>query len=114
MTPQEVAKKILKIVTENPGMHNQDGWGEKTECGTSACVAGWAAIVTNNAEWRKMQGGFNLITTTEESFAELGERVLGLSFHDSRALFYSCNNSQAVQALDYLAAGKAIEWEEIL
>lgn len=51
---QELAKKILEKIESDPRSHNQDTWGgtnspELEACGTVACAAGWAAILTGNA-----------------------------------------------------------------
>ena len=90
-----LAKKVLHRIETEPGTHDQTVWVERPddnvefgdldelwesmqlhsfaefECGTTACVAGWAAI-----EHLKDTGGDFLGWDTVE---ELAEEVLGLS-----------------------------------
>jgi hypothetical protein len=67
MTPAQVARRVAEIIRAHPGMHYQGSWwdaglqaGEAdmlpvarllasldaSRCGTTCCVAGWAAAVT--------------------------------------------------------------------
>src|SRR5690242_8359943 len=39
------ASKVLTYVRNNPGEHEQGFYGQKTSCGTAACIAGRAVIL---------------------------------------------------------------------
>lgn len=56
----ETAQAVLDIIRKTPQKWNQEHWGKqeettgaKNECGTTACVAGWANLLHGNGMWVK-------------------------------------------------------------
>lgn len=140
---QELAKKILEKIESDPRSHNQDTWGrtnspELEACGTVACAAGWAAILTGNATVfealsrdpyskhryiiRMTSEALELIPkeyrySEEENmydFQYLGQHLLGLSERDREILFFCTTNDEARKALQHIARGLPVDWLRIL
>ncbi len=46
-----LAAKILNIVVNEPEKHDQTVYGRVGPCGTTACVAGWAVLLSGGVPW---------------------------------------------------------------
>jgi len=42
----ELAYQVLDHILAHPEMHDQGDWFRRTECGTVACFAGWATLLS--------------------------------------------------------------------
>lgn len=108
-TTQQLCQLVLDQITTYPESHDQGDWHYATEeCGTVACVSGWAQLLADGQvlpTWLARDG----VQETEARGAEL----LGLSAYDAVRLFYSCTNDQAKLALKYLANGEQIDWDVV-
>lgn len=119
---RKLAADILEQITSEPDTHNQTQWGstndpENHECKTVACVAGWAAILTNQVryEYNEVYGNYSILPASCDSSSDIpsiGEKALGLDDFDAEMLFYDCTNFQAKEALGYMARGERIAWED--
>lgn len=97
LTPSQVAEKILDIITEDPDRWNQSEWYIESplhdgddythECGTQACVAGWATVITVGR--RTPTGG-------PASYFVAGQKALGLNEHQADWLFDCTRNKEEV------------------
>ena len=96
---QETAQVILDIIREFPDLHDQTTWGFADSCNTPHCIAGWAKVVHH------AQLGW---VTARHA----GQEALDLKYQDACNLF-GCNNERALHALEYLAKGDPIDWQEI-
>lgn len=95
LTPSQVAEKILDIIIEDPDRWDQGVWyaesplhegGDHTyECGTQACVAGWATVLT---------AGRKILSAT--SYFESGRKALGLNYYQACWLFDDERNKEEV------------------
>lgn len=102
---QETAQWVLDKIREEPENHKQADWS----CGTAHCVGGWALIAHGDVKV-KVKGG-------------RAAQLLGLSDpplrledtweSDSHRLFYRSTEAEAVRALEYLAHGEPIDWQEV-
>lgn len=113
---QETAQAIFDAIIANPKQHNQSVWMERTaHCGTTRCVAGWARHVHGHTDTEISSGAVpaedypsapaNLLT---------GADLLDISYADARVLFYRTSNEEALTAIEWLARGKKLNWDEIL
>jgi hypothetical protein len=106
LTPPEygakTAQMVLELIQLHPEMHNQRDWiiqpGDRriNFCHSTLCVAGWAqwlheGVVCDNAD-------------------TAGARYLGLDEDDANLLFNS-GNAPALAALECVARGEKINWE---
>jgi hypothetical protein len=92
--------KVLDHITANPLEWGQGVWATETECGTAACVAGWAVIMSGHTlefedmhMWDRLTGrrlntGPSARRTTDgEPIADVARRELGLNVDQSKYLF---------------------------
>lgn len=115
MANRDVARQVLEIITEHPENHDQSTWCEPgvhsllyistvedvTGCGTTMCVAGWAALVDEY----KIDTSLDLAVKgrSRMTIRAAGERALGVDFRLVNELFYLANNRRAVDILTQLA-----------
>lgn len=108
-TVLQLRQLVLDQITTYPESHDQGDWHYATEeCGTVACVSGWAQLLVDGQvqpTWLLRDG----VQETEVRGAEL----LGLSTYDAARLFYTCTNDQAKLALKYLANGEPVDWNVV-
>lgn len=88
-------------ITMHPETHKQHSWGDKHPCGTTHCIAGWAAALS----------GADLTWTSSGALAAVGdshhvqvyaENVLGLDVHEASDLFFEFSENRALAKLDAL------------
>lgn len=48
-----LAKAVAEYITAHPEEWDQGQWGIETDCGTTACFAGWTLILTDRAEFER-------------------------------------------------------------
>lgn len=123
---QETAQWVLDVIRMNPELHNQASWWGATReesyqsegfysCGTTHCVAGWAAFAHMEMVTKEFAHWVNYLE--EEALGhlvpEIGALVLGLGKDDAGRLFLQTTDSQAVHALEYLAKGEDIDWAAV-
>lgn len=109
----ELAQRILEEIEARPDSHKQSSWG--TSCGTKACIAGWAAIITGKAVFTDQgMGVLELVTTDQRNFDIVAGELLELSPADADKLFFLYDESIAKTALRQIAEGRGtIDWSFI-
>ena len=119
-TPEQLAlaKEVSEHLHEHPEQHYQGDWFAETECGTTACVAGWTAILDGA---RLVREPFGLadgptkarIVVGGEPIGVYAQRALGLTNLEAERLFhYEIDNALALSYLDDLiddCAASALE-----
>ncbi len=113
---KELAAEIVNVIKAHPEQHFQASWGEGNECGTTACIAGWAAFLTGKAHYEvDSQGGMSLLTENGfMDFDEISAKLLELNQETADKLFFYYNNEGALKALEHIAAGEEVPWSEIM
>ena len=97
ITGKALAEKILRQITEQPETHNQDIWATSNDCGTVACIAGWAVEFNRNegeGENRALRRLANELDTPPW-FDTVGRELLGLDRGTASNLFYAPSNRRA-------------------
>ncbi|MFC5799147.1 hypothetical protein [Streptomyces formicae] len=102
---------VREQITSHPETHRQVMWGRRTECGTTYCIAGWAAVLSgqkllwegyagaSTETWWLDDGRGNVLTTIESYARE----ALGLSDEEAGDLFaFDLPEPKALQRLDAL------------
>lgn len=112
---QLLAQVILDYITLHPERHSQSSWAKgdlTSECGTTACVAGYAILFSDDHRFYiDVDGDLMPIQGKGRvTFAEAGAQLLGLDAFDQEFLFYNTDNEDARKALGYLARGEEIDW----
>lgn len=87
----ELLNKIKERITEEPRQFDMGTWfspysPEIPNCGTAACIAGWALAISYNENPQRA----NLLALKEGTgYALPASRFLGLSYLESTRLFYT-------------------------
>jgi len=102
-------------VTMHPETHDQFMWARKTECGTTYCIAGWAAVLSGQqllwelageagdeeAGWIRIIGPRG--PTAGRSISTFARDELGLTPYEAGELFASdLSEDEALAKLDAL------------
>lgn len=119
LSPQQTAQAVLHQILMHPETHDQTdwGWGRAIDgsldyhCGTIACVGGWAIRVNGITDSRQIPGDKSLLVG--RLLFSTAKDLLGLGTKDADRLFYTTTDEQAIHALEYLANGKEIDWEDV-
>jgi hypothetical protein len=95
---------VLTYITEHPERHNQEIWVERSDCGTTACLAGWTVMRHGDTiEWRpypavSIAGAVTIAdTVTVEGDPDTWDipsraaHLLGLNHTDAEYLFSPLN-----------------------
>lgn len=97
ITGRELAEKILHQITEAPETHNQDIWSTVSDCGTVACLAGWA-VEFNRNEGEGVPRALERLAgelDTPPWYDAVGRELLGLDGGTAGSLFYATSNRRA-------------------
>ena len=109
----DLMRAVREQITKHPETHDQTSWGERTECGTTHCIAGWACALNGDALlWEsddEDDDGRRLETASmldiEDGWITIPERaqeILGLDNAWANQLFFESSEDQALAKLDEL------------
>lgn len=109
---QQLARDIVIQMTHHPETVDLMSWGKTDECGTTACVAGWAALLSGHAKYDE-HGLLGLFGTAQEEygrsgFQSFGRHALGLDADLAYHLFHNTDETHAVEILSLVAEGKEL------
>lgn len=110
--PQLLAQQVLDHIRMNPRQHSQVTWVNPSHCGTTRCVAGWAVFLTTGSDLVDFRG-IDFVVPRGLAYRETGARLLGLNRLDAGKLFFDVNDAEAVHALEFLAKGDPIDWQQV-
>jgi hypothetical protein len=93
---RERREAVAAAITQNPTLFDMSDYARETECGTEACIAGWAAVIASQRGeiiWnRGMSSVMDRVATpgrgTQHIITWAGE-WLGLKKEDVSPLFHS-------------------------
>jgi len=127
----ENIKKLIALletgdVVDINGTHlkfNMDTFGESNECGTSACIAGWAAVLGTGKPLmiRRTSWGEDVTTHEYGSIGEYAGEWLGLDAITENDLFYGegdgyvvnlndIDRAWAIRTLKHLLETGEVDW----
>lgn len=130
MANATLAQEILERVENHPSAHNQGWWlrdkkgssvvvlppTEEPECGTTMCVAGWAAHLSGYL-LTSYSGGVSTATlpsAPQRQVPDVARELLDLSEVDAYILFHYTCVEEAILALEQVARGSEhIEWLDV-
>lgn len=110
MNPTETAAAILACIEAEPHRHDQAHWKAAIRddhgnvCGTTMCVAGWAAHLHGWEFGPGDMGGTRLGVI--RSIASIGRDALGLCPAAADRLFHDATNDGAIRVLHDIADGE--------
>jgi hypothetical protein len=101
----ELLEKTMQHILDHPEEHDQKYWFTQTECGTAACFAGWACLLSGYEVDRTQTMGsghdrFEYVVSESGNFAGHRARdILGLTETEASILFDSYNSREALQLM---------------
>lgn len=108
-TPEQLAlaKRVRDHVKAHPEQHDQTLWyfSEPT-CGTTACIAGWTAVLDGAQPIQDYAGESCLVAIGDDqrSIPVYARKALGLTGSEAWQLFDGCSNDRALAYLGELIA----------
>lgn len=110
-----LADEIIAIIMADPLRHNNATWisnsaklpspsEARIHCGTTCCVAGWAAVLTLDDRW-VLHASYaqNAVTRKQVNYDNIGRHELGLSSSQAEWLFsYLRTQEEVLWALKWL------------
>lgn len=119
--PEKLDMASWGLVKEIEGLEHGDT--VKVDCGTTACIAGWAVQLAGD---KFLVRGFNTSAGggyfVSDSVAKNGrvcniedraQKLLGLTEDEANELFINTPNGDAVDVLDQLIAGEDIAFSDV-
>ena len=120
---RERARRLGLMLTLRPERHYQADWAHpraENECGTAACVAGWATLWADGVVSIDAEGtmAWDIADMFEGTLAEsgrdnlwtvasyFGREFLGLDDENAHALFYRTSDKMARDVLAKLGSGE--------
>lgn len=100
-TPMQLRQAVLDQIVTYPETHDQRDW--VGDCGTTACVAGWALM---------FQLGY-IPTGDAFDVLETAQKLMDLDDYDAMRLFHYTTKEQARHALKSLANGDPVDWASV-
>lgn len=96
MVNVDLLRKVVLHITENPEQWSQEHWAVVNECGTTCCVAGWAAVFSGHSlEWLNTAGGLVQAAFVDDgirTISDVAQEALGLDDMQARMLFGGDND----------------------
>ena len=86
----ELLQRTMQYIMDHPEQHDQRHWVVNTDCGTAACFAGWAMILSG----RKITSG-----SSSSYIGREARELLGLTRVESMTLFCGDNTRPALQLM---------------
>ena len=98
----ELFRKVYDQIKRHPSHFDSGYWGvsaseyyrndeeKREECGTVACLAGWACVFS----------GYDLESLTGEGIKHIGARLLGIPPEEIYYFFYCGSNSEAIARIE--------------
>lgn len=96
MINTELMQETLDYIAAHPDEHDQGDWGEKTDCGTTRCMAGTAIHVTLGCKmlFSESDDGWGVAYSAQDAqgrhryISELAQELLGVDDEQAEDLFY--------------------------
>lgn len=102
----DLMRAVREQITKHPETHDQKGWGIRTKCGTTHCIAGWACALSGDAfSWQADDVGVEATAFVPRSggfIEDRGQDLLGLDAFEANSLFFEVSNELALAKLDEL------------
>ena len=117
MTPNvELLESVMRHIDDHPEQHDQRVW--INECGTAACFAGWACLLSGWQVGLSSDSYDNIVissdTLTKRPTAIVAMELLGLSWETSLTLFQGDNTREMLHLMvkDLVNGDELRGWDE--
>lgn len=90
----ELLEQVMQHITDHPEKHSQEEWF----CGTAACFAGWACLMSG---WKQVE--VDSVRVTRPGVSSYADTVataeLGLEEHEANRLFDGANTRDMLRLM---------------
>lgn len=126
----ELLTQVRDLIKADPSKLDMSHWGVvkgieldyrdevKVNCGTTACIAGWAVQLVGDkflvhGHSKSAEGGYSVSLSVAKNgrvcdIEKRARKILGLTYDEAAFLFMDTVDSQALSVLDQLIAGQDI------
>jgi hypothetical protein len=92
----ELLEQVMQFIVDNPERHRQTTWFRHDRCGTAACFAGWACMLSGKTEeWMAEHFEWGPVN----GISLLAGDLLGLTDSEQSYLFYQENTVPMLQLM---------------
>lgn len=113
---EKLADTLEWVIEEYPDLYDQSTYGQLTDCGTKACIAGWAAFLNGwkpQAIEKTWSWDFLERDSEKDDVHDIAIEVLGITRGEAEILFDQdwepAEGMTVPDALKKLAGGEPIE-----
>lgn len=118
----ELMTKVRDHVVAHPEQHDQGTWARKTECGTTACAAGWTLLL-GNPEVAREYADEEVFTFTgvvrrvfgSPSVADAAANLLDIDAYQADMLFIQAKTHEGAVAVmnELIETDGEIDWRDL-
>ena len=109
----ELAIKVYNHITSFPENYTELIWGEQTEKGTTAGIAGYVVLFSGLGKIKNGSIEITEIDNVKQDWVKITQEELQIPFSVAFRMCVLCNEEQAKKAIGYIATGKLPNWKEI-
>jgi hypothetical protein len=112
----ELLEQVMQYIEDRPAQHDQGIWLD--ECGTAACFAGWACLLSGWQVGASWDYGSPLVMSpdalVEKVVPEVAIELLGIGTEDAGVLFNGCNSLPMLRLMvkDLLNGEDLRDWND--
>ena len=81
----ELLQQTMQHILDHPEQHNQGSWVKVNSCGTAACFAGWAGLLSGMTA--------DEIYCSASVFGDIGVKLLGLNNPSECVTLFAADNT---------------------
>lgn len=102
----ELLQQTMQYIKDNPEQHKQDIW--LNECGTAACFAGWAALLSGHSSSELYE------VISRSGMNRFGADLLGLNYDEAIQMFEIHNSREMLEHMvkDLVNGDKLRDWRD--
>lgn len=83
---EALLREVMAFIKIHPERWNQQRWSQRTECGTTYCLAGWTVLLGFDADWSQHHDFDSY--QAEDLVYDMARDLLGLTEGQAYELFY--------------------------
>ena len=92
LSPAETCRAVADIIDSDPERFNMAFWEHRSDCGTTACIAGHAALLHNDGWIQSRYGSTTSLCPPNDEWEIRQGRRLGLTEEAAKEMFRSLSD----------------------
>lgn len=109
----KLASEVVRHIEQYPQNHCELHWGEQTELGTVASVAGFTALFGGRAKIKNQAIELAEVDNVAPDWVKVGQELLEIPFNTAFRMFILSDEYTALEALRSISLGKLPNWRYI-